>query len=1065
MSFDTREKSELEFERKLIDYLSTGTAMSEDLVHDFCPDQVFRTQLWKYEPDIKTTEQLWDNFKKILESHNRDRLDGPLSPEEFRQIRNQIENLKTPYEAGQFLYGMNGISQLEVDLDNGKHQILTVFDQKEIGGGNTVYQVVNQIQRKAKIPGKRDARFDVTLLINGLPIIQIELKASGHRADEALNQMQQYIDQDQYTDIFSTLQILVAMTPNEQKYMANTSGKFFNKDFSFNWQRKTDHKQVNNWYEFSDLFLSIPMAHQMSTSYMILDGTENKEMIKVMKPYQVYATQGVIERVQNAQFRKADRKGGYVWHTTGSGKTITSFKTAWLASRIPHVEKVVFVVDRIALTRQTVKNYQAYDPDASATSAGQVLDVDNVNDLKAKLREDDPRKIVVTSVQKLERLIKRKNFKAPDKNIVFIVDEAHRSTGGEVFEQLQDAFPHSIWFGYTGTPMFDGTSGKTTHDIFGDPIHIYTIRDAIADQNVLGFKVDFKTTIDTESMRNKYLPEFYLSKYPKWTDEQIQDKIDHLTEDDMDDMVEPSFYDNNEDHVRLVVEDIFKNWKNRSNNGKYNALLTTHVGGGKPSTPMAMQYFDEFQRVNEERAKEGKWTLKVAVTFSQNRTNNDNAPEDNKGLSRAMAVYNETFGTTFDDTTVAEYTADVEQRLKKSSRDKNYLDLVIVVDQLLTGFDAPELNTLYVDRTLKGAGLIQAYSRTNRIADMQEKPWGRIVNYRWPATNEKLMNQALSLYANRDSAAIQESLVGPDNVIAPSFEETFKEVKALVEKIRNLTDDFNDVPKSESDQDRLYYLLRKYNPKIAQLKQYDPEEIDGKELGFDYDHPDELILALGMVPDEEARLTNQIWPDLRKLIAQRLEVPIQEIDLKVTHIKDVRVNYDYLTELLEQLMNQKHEQKEEELEETKEKIREFARQLTPAERKRLLTCMEEILSGKFLEENTTLTYPYRLTECHELMEQTNRYSLDRDFQTFRDRWGVSEILSNDQMHQLMEGHQYGKNDLDTTGIISSIVRDGTRTYKVSSTDPEVSKLSRVKYQNELRRSIAGFMDELVLEDE
>ncbi len=749
--------NEEQFETELIQYITSGTiykpehleGITDYIVKEKPSDYVIKTKLWKYEPKIKTTEKLWENFKEILEMHNQKTLDYPLSIVEFNQVKKIISDIRNPYEAGQFLYGLNGVSQIEIDLDDGRHVFLTVFDQKQIGAGDTVYQVVNQIKRPAIIAGKQERRFDTTLLINGLPIIQIEEKRDKHDVNEALNQMHQYIEENQYGDIFSTLQILVAITPNNVKYMANTTSDKFNKDFAFNWQRKSDNTIVRNWKEFADSMLSIPMAHQMATNYMILDGTKNKQTLKVMRPYQVYATQNVIEHLKEVDFEIGSNKVGYIWHTTGSGKTITSFKTAWLASRMPKVDKVVFVVDRIALTKQTNENYKAYDPDASEDVIGSVQNTDNTNDLSRKLKSKDGG-IIVTSVQKLDTLVKRKTFKAPDKNIVFIVDEAHRSTGGESFDKIQKAFKNSAWVGYTGTPMFDETTSTVpTEEIFGSLLHAYTIREAIADRNVLGFKVDFETTIDEDQMKAQYLPKFYAEHYPKWSEKKIKEKINNLSQEDMDDAVEPSFYDENPDHIRLVVEDIFKNWRNRSNEGKYNALFTTHVGGGRASTPMAMMYFNEFQRVNAENEKNGMLTLKVAVTFSQNSSNNNSMVETNQGLHDAIKAYNKEFGTSFGMDDVSGYTQDVTSRLNKTATDKKFLDIVIVVDQLLTGFDAPELNTLYVDRTLKGAGLIQAYSRTNRIADMQEKPWGRVVNYRWPAQNEKLMNTALAIYANK----------------------------------------------------------------------------------------------------------------------------------------------------------------------------------------------------------------------------------------------------------------------------------------------------------------------------
>ncbi|MCT4491248.1 type I restriction endonuclease subunit R, partial [Levilactobacillus parabrevis] len=342
-------QAELEFEDRLIDYLTS----------------IGGSKQWQYMPNIKTTAELWQNFKLILERNNQEKLDQPLSDNEFAQVKKQIDDLKTPYQAGKFLYGLNGVSQVEIDTDAGEHVFLTVFDQAYVGAGGTVYQVVNQIERPAKLANCRDRRFDTTLLINGLPIIQIEEKTAARNVKEALNQMQQYIHEGQFSDIYSTVQILVGMTPDDTRYMANTTEDKFNLDFAFHWQREDNNQPVMAWRDFLNRMLSIPMAHQMATSYMILDGTKHRQMLKVMRPYQVYATRRVIEKIKQSSFELDSQKLGYIWHTTGSGKTISSFKTAWLASRLPNVDKVVFLVDRIALTQQTADNYSAYDPDTN----------------------------------------------------------------------------------------------------------------------------------------------------------------------------------------------------------------------------------------------------------------------------------------------------------------------------------------------------------------------------------------------------------------------------------------------------------------------------------------------------------------------------------------------------------------------------------------------------------------------------------------------------------------------------------------------------------------------------
>ncbi len=1066
--------NEAQFETDLIQYLCSGAITPAEqtgwgVVREKPVDYVVKTKLWKYEPRIKTTEQLWDNFKRILEQHNQSTLDYPLSATEFNQVKKIISDLQTPYQAGQFLYGLNGVSQIEVDLDDGRHVFLTVFDQSQIGAGDTIYQIVNQIERPAKIPGKQNRRFDTTLLINGLPIIQIEEKCDTHNVNEALNQMHQYIDENQYRDIFSTLQILVAITPNNVKYMANTTSEAFNTDFAFHWQRRSDNGVVRNWKEFADSMLSIPMAHQMATNFMILDGTKNRQCLKVMRPYQVYATQKAIAGIKNVDFELGSNKVGYIWHTTGSGKTITSFKTAWLASRLPGVDKVVFLVDRIALTRQTLENYRAYDPDASDDALGSIRNTDNTGDLSRKLKSKD-NGIIVTSVQKLERLVKRKSFTPPDKNIVFIVDEAHRSTGGEAFESIQKAFKRAAWLGYTGTPMFDETTaGPRTEDVFGKLLHAYTIREAIADHNVLGFQVDFETTIPEREMREKYLPEFYRNQHPDWSEERIQRKIANLTQEDMDDAIEPSFYDENPDHVREVVRDIFDNWRNRSVEGKYNALLTTHVGGGRASTPMAMMYYREFQRVNAERRAEGKPTLKVAVTFSQNSSNNDTMLETNQGLYEAVMAYNKEFGTQWDMSDVSSYTQDVMSRLNKTADDGVYLDLVIVVDQLLTGFDAPGLNTLYVDRTLKGASLIQAYSRTNRIADMQDKPWGHVVNYRWPAQNEKLMNRALAIYANKDSANLTDKERKDQNVddgiTAPTFEEVFQQVKEKVEKLNDLTDGFTQVPPSEKQQDFMFDLLREYNSGMAKLKQFKPEEIDGKKIGFDYDSPEELVRALGMEPEQEIMLTTVLANELKVILAAQHKVPVYQIELRMTHVKDVKVDYDYLTELIEQLMNAVHENKTDVVQKTHRKIEQFANGLDDrAYAGRILKAANAIVRGDYPPKGSDVVYPVKLDseEAGErIIQAASNASVDQTLLDFRLKWGITDIITSAQMRELFSRHRFGERDLDDAGAITRIIAEASGAYKSMAQDEAVQALSRIKYRNELRDAIYGMADELV----
>lgn len=856
----------------------------------------------------------------------------------------------------------------------------------------------------------------------------------------------------------------MAITPNDVRYMANATAEMFNKNFAFKWQDQHTNKPVRDWRTFTDSMLSIPMAHQMATSYMILDGTKNKQMLKVMRPYQVYATQHVIEGIKKHDFSFAGKnnennKIGYVWHTTGSGKTISSFKAAWLASKLPNVDKVVFVVDRIALTTQTADNYRAYDPENDTSNSeinGVVSDTANVGALRRQLTSN-ANGIIVTSVQKLGILAKNDKYKVPDKNIVFIVDEAHRSTAGANFHQIQNKFKRAAWVGYTGTPMFDDTTnGLRTEDIFGKPLHIYTIREAIADGNVLGFKVDFQTTISKEQMEDEYLPNFYRERHPDWDEHQIKEKITHLTPEDIDDSIEPSFYDNNEAHIKLVVEDVFKNWRNRSNEGMYNALFTTHVGGGQASTPMAMKYYREFKRVNTLRAEQGKSTLKVGITFSANTSNSDSMISTNDDLMEAITDYNKTFNKSFGLDDVSGYTADVTTRLNRTADDGQFLDIVIVVDQLLTGFDAPQMNTLYVDRTLRGASLIQAYSRTNRIENRETKPFGRVINYRWPAQNEALMRKALATYANIDSAKLSED--GGDAgteppILAKPFKEQLADVRKTVSKLRDLTDGFVETPPSEAKQEETYKLMQEYNAGIAKLKQYD-EKPDGD--GFNYDDPEQLIIAVGMTPDQEKTLTHALANELKEKVAKIRNVSQIELDLKMEHIKDVEVNYDYLDELVSDLMNQVKEEEHIKVLATKNQILDFTKSMDDrVMAKKIAKFIDMAISGELQAD----TYPVKPDDSSELIDRAHRQSIDRQLRDFRVKWGIVDDIKGSDMSSWLLTHTEGADDLDRSGQLSTLLRDGSEHYKTLAND-EVASLSRIKYRNQLREAIKTLADQL-----
>ncbi len=1013
-----KNKSELDFENEVIKYLTTIGGVKQ----------------WEYKEYIKTTEQLWDNFKTILEQNNRSRLDGSLSATEFNQVKKIINSIDTPYKAGQFLYGVNGISEIEIDLDNGKHVYLTVFDQAQVGGGSTVYQVVNQIERKRIIDGKQNRRFDVTLLINGLPIIHIELKKALHSAMESLNQMEQYIAEKQFSGIYSTLQVLVAMTPHDIRYMANTTLENFNRAFSFNWQNEDDSKPVRSWKLFADKVLSIPMAHDLATRYMILDGTKNKESIKVMRPYQVYATKRVLDRVRTFDFKSPNGKLGYIWHTTGSGKTITSFKTAWLASRMSNVEKVIFLVDRIALTKQTADSYKAYDPIAGFEGkTGIVADTANINDLHNKITKKSDKNIIVTSIQKMSRYVARHSFKNINKNVLFIVDEAHRSTGDgsdneSMINAIRDAIPTAGWIGYTGTPKFHETE-KT----FGSLIHAYTIKEAIADRNVLGFNVEFKETI----------------KAPE-----------NPSEEDIDDMIRGSVYDESKEHVNLVVKEIFDNWRKRSNDKKYNALFTVHVGGNKPSTPRAMEYFDRIIEENNNRPE--KERLKVAISFSMDTTNGENQLRTNENLYRAIQHYNETFNTVFDMGSVAAYTEDITRRLNKTSDDRQYLDLVIVVDQLLTGFDAPELNTLYIDRTFKGSSLIQAYSRTNRIHNRDDKPWGNVINYRWPKQNEEEMNRAFVKYSKIESANYQTSSeddkrkIIDDGIIAEPFGVVKQKLKDVIKSLAELTDNFIKVPDSERMQDETFEKLIEYNQLLSKLKQY--SEDDEKNPVSAYDNPEEFYGLIGITEDQEIILTTVIADEIKRRRSKKEKIDISQIGLFMVHIRDVKINYDYLIELIAKMADEVNENKMENAIATRNEINiEIAKSDNENEKSKVMKFVEKIFSKEYIFDKYPV--PKDVNKINEAIDQLQK---DENIQMITSsirKWGLDNSVKPKELERLIDKHKLYQDDLDKQGELNNIINEAKADYKYIAED-SVKDLSWVKYRIEVRKAIYELADEI-----
>lgn len=454
---------------------------------------VYGDSQWTYRKDLKTEADLWENFRYILEQNNKDRLDGePLSDQEFEQVKNQLQ-FSSFYKAGEWLVGENGKVQVHVQRDT-KRLHLVVMNHEHIAGGSSVYEIINQYSalntdENSNMPA-RDRRFDVTLLINGLPMIHIELKNKQHSYMDGFRQIKKYIGEGKFTGIFSAVQMFVISNGVNTKYFSAASDTELNEKFVSGWLDQ-ENNPVSDYIDFAKSVLSIPQAHEMIARYTVLD--KDAKRLILLRPYQIHAIEAVREASKNG-------KSGFIWHTTGSGKTLTSYKTTRnLLMDIPSIDKAIFLIDRKDLDTQTTMAFQAY----ANNDLIDVDETDNVNDLKKKLKSAD-RQVIVTTIQKLQILItKRLKEGTPEytkmKNlrIAFVVDECHRAVTPGTKRTIERFFGRSLWYGFTGTPRFaenpypqKGDLPRTTEELYGERLHKYTIQNAIHDGAVLGFQVE-----------------------------------------------------------------------------------------------------------------------------------------------------------------------------------------------------------------------------------------------------------------------------------------------------------------------------------------------------------------------------------------------------------------------------------------------------------------------------------------------------------------------------------------------------------------------------------------------
>ncbi|WP_422470454.1 type I restriction endonuclease subunit R, partial [Acinetobacter sp. BJFS-203] len=720
-----------------------------------------------------TEQDLINNWAKILFENNNgiDRLNGqPLTDSEMAQIIEQIKTLRTPLALNGFINGKT----VSIKRDNpndpahlGKEISLSIYDRQQIAAGESRYQIVQQPKFPTSSPILNDRRGDIMLLINGMPLFHIELKRSGVPVSQAAHQIENYARSGIFSGLFSLVQIFVAMNPEETKYFANLGPDgSFNSDYYFNWA-DFNNEPMNYWKDIAAHLLSIPMAHQLIGFYTVADRTDG--VLKVMRSYQYFAVRAISDRVARIEWDGRDRLGGYIWHTTGSGKTMTSFKSAYLIATSKDADKVIFLMDRIELGTQSLEQYNNF-----ADTDDFVQSTENTHALITKLKSTNPNEVlIVSSIQKMSNIKQEEDgLKAHDieqmqkKRIVIIVDEAHRSTFGDMLINIKETFPQAVFFGFTGTPIQDENEKNmnTTATVFGHELHRYSIADGIRDKNVLGFDPYLISTYKDSKLREAVaLDEAKANTIKEALDDPKKKEI-YSRFMDKSQVAMAGHWDKANNYVKgiedylpteqyrrpahqnKVVEDILENWIQYSQNNKFHGMFATS------SIAEAIEYYRLFKKLKPE--------LKITALFDPNIDNNENAKFKEDGLVEIISDYNNRYGMEFSLATHAKMKRDIADRLAHKELYKRVehtpekqLDLLIVVDQMLTGFDSKWVNTLYLDKILEYANLIQAFSRTNRLFG-KDKPFGIIRYYRRPHTMKRNIDAAVKLYSGDKPLAL-----------------------------------------------------------------------------------------------------------------------------------------------------------------------------------------------------------------------------------------------------------------------------------------------------------------------
>ena len=761
---------------------------------------------------IADEEQLVANFRKQLSLHNESKLGGvPLTDKEFERVMRHVEG-KSVFQSAKILR-----DKFVLEREDGSEIYLEFFD--------CLHWCKNRFQVTAQttVVGKYTNRYDVTLLINGLPVVQIELKRRGLDMKEAFNQIDRY-RKHSYQGLYRYIQIFVISNGVDTKYFANTDKELMYSQ-TFFWTN-VNNERISQLGDFAFTFLEKCQISKIIARYMVINETD--QLLMVMRPYQIYAVEALVTRALETN------NNGFIWHTTGSGKTLTSFKASQILANEPGIKKVFFLVDRKDLDSQTIKEFNKFEPDS--------VDTTDKTDKLVQQIKDINRPLIVTTIQKMANAVKSPRYEKimdqyRDEKVIFIIDECHRSQFGDMHKAINKHFHQAQYFGFTGTPRFEenkSQDGRVTADLFEKCLHHYLIKDAIHDQNVLGFSVEYINTI-----RGNY-------------DEMDDTKVHAINTDEV-------FM--NETRIEEIARHIIANHDAKTRNREYTAIFTVQ------SIPMLIKYYDAFKAMDHR--------LKIAgiFTFGANEDSEGRDEHSRDSLERMIADYNQLFHTNYSTDTFSNYFSDVSKRVKNAQ-----IDILLVVNMFLTGFDAKTLNTLYVDKNLKYHDLLQAYSRTNRV-QKTTKPYGNIVCYRNLKENT---DDAIRLFSDTNNT---------DTVLMQSYSYYLDLFEADLKRLYELVKSPQEVDGLQTEEEKRQFILsfRELSKALVKLETFTEFEFNEETVGISEQTYQDFKSKYFLIYDE-----------VKRAEGEKVSV-LADLDFCIEIMHTDKINVGYIMNLIRQI--------------------------------------------------------------------------------------------------------------------------------------------------------------------